>query len=57
MSLVTAFQSGVVAQLDLRDRSLPLESVPRQVVTWSPQGEVVYGLDRFKAGEIPFDDL
>jgi hypothetical protein len=55
--LVTAFQSGVMAQLDSRERTLPLESVPRQLVSWSPQGEIVYGLDRFKAGEIPFDDL
>lgn len=56
-ALVTAFQGGVLAQLDSRERSLPLESITRQVVGWSPYGEIAYGLDRFKSGEIPFDDL
>lgn len=56
-SIVTAFQNGVLAQLDVRERTLPLEGIPRQLVGWSPHGEIVYGLDRFKAGEIPFDDL
>jgi hypothetical protein len=56
-SLVTAFQNGIMAQLDTRERTLPLESIPRQLVGWSPDGEICYGMDRFKAGEIPFDDL
>lgn len=56
-TLVTAFQNGVMAQLDMRDRSLPLEAIPRQLVAWNAHGELAYGLDRFRPGEIPFDDL
>ena len=37
-------------------RILPLEHVPRQSMAWNGRGEMVYALDRFKAGEIPFDD-
>jgi hypothetical protein len=56
-SLVACFQSGVMAQMDVRTRVLPLEDVPRQLMAWSAGGEMAYALDRFKAGEIPFDDL
>lgn len=57
MGLVTAFSAGVIAQLDMRSRTLPLEGLPRQTVAWSIRGEVAYAVDRFKSGEIPFDDL
>lgn len=57
MGVVTAFSSGVLAQIDLRVRTLPLESIKRQVIAWSPRGEMAYGLDKFVHGEIPFDDL
>jgi hypothetical protein len=57
MGLVTAFASGSVAQLDMRSRTLPLEGLPRQAVAWSMRGEVAYAVDRFKSGELPFDDL
>lgn len=64
-TLVTAYQNGMFGQLQLdhhqtlsqRQRSLiPLDSIPRQVMSWSPHGELAYGIDRFKQGEIPFDD-
>lgn len=57
LSLVSAFSSGVVSQLDVRTKSLPLDVIPRQAMAWSPRGELIYALDRFKSGEIPFDDL
>jgi hypothetical protein len=59
-TLVTTFQNGGFAQIDLGDiehMKLPLDSVPRQVMAWDGKGEMVYALDRFKSGEIPFDDL
>lgn len=57
-TLVTTFQSGVFGQYDLKNRSTPLiNGVPRQVTAWSPRGELAYAIDRFKLGEIPFDDL
>ncbi|WVQ84512.1 hypothetical protein IAT38_006666 [Cryptococcus sp. DSM 104549] len=61
--LVVAFQNGGFAQLDVKNSlgsgkvPLPLDGIPRQVVAWSSRGELVYALDRFKSGEIPFDDL
>ena len=57
MGLVTAFSAGAVAQLDMRSRTLPLEALPRQTVAWSMRGEIAYAVDRFKSGEVPFDDL
>ncbi|WVQ74341.1 hypothetical protein IAR50_003940 [Cryptococcus sp. DSM 104548] len=72
-SLVVTFQNGGLAQLDVerkihptsRDASgkgriplpLPLEQVPRQVSSWSSRGEMAFAVDKFRAGEIPFDDL
>ncbi|KAK4687450.1 SEA/GATOR complex protein SEA2/WDR24, partial [Tremellales sp. Uapishka_1] len=56
MSLVAAFQNGGFAQLDLKNRILPLQSVPRQVMSWSSKGELAFAIDKFKQGEIPFDD-
>ncbi|KAK8849751.1 hypothetical protein IAR55_005086 [Kwoniella newhampshirensis] len=62
-SLVACFQGGGFAQMDIKGKiansslALPLELVPRQVVSWSPRGELVYALDRFRPGELPFDDL
>ncbi|OCF77880.1 hypothetical protein I204_01883 [Kwoniella mangroviensis CBS 8886] len=62
-NLVACFQNGGFAQMELRGPSgvgslpLPLDQVPRQLVGWSPRGEMVYAVDRFKLGEIPFDDV
>lgn len=54
--LVTAYQNGMFGQLDMRLKTIPLDSIPRQVMSWSSHGEMAYGIDRFKQGEIPFDD-
>jgi hypothetical protein len=54
--LVTAYQNGMFSQLDMRSRTIPLDTIPRQVMSWSSHGEMAYGIDRFKQGEIPFDD-
>ncbi|ODN73379.1 hypothetical protein L202_07913 [Cryptococcus amylolentus CBS 6039] len=72
-SLVVTFQNGGLAQLDVERKihptsrnasgqgrlpvALPLDQVPRQVSSWSSRGEMAFAVDRFKAGEIPFDDL
>jgi hypothetical protein len=56
-AMVACHENGGFGQLDIRNRSLPLESVPRQVMGWSVKGEMAYAIDRFKQGEIPFDDL
>jgi hypothetical protein len=62
-ALVATFQAGGVRQIDLRDVQagidvkVPLDGVPRQVMAWNGRDELVYALDRFKSGEIPFDDL
>ncbi|WWD20381.1 hypothetical protein CI109_104857 [Kwoniella shandongensis] len=62
-SLVACFQNGGFAKMDVKGKianrslALPMDAVPRQVVAWSPKGELVYALDRFRPGEIPFDDL
>nr|XP_019043442.1 hypothetical protein I302_08019 [Kwoniella bestiolae CBS 10118]OCF22372.1 hypothetical protein I302_08019 [Kwoniella bestiolae CBS 10118] len=62
-NLVACFQNGGFAQMEVKGQSgvgslpLPLDQVPRQLVGWSPRGEMVYAVDRFKLGEIPFDDV
>ncbi|ORX37616.1 WD40-repeat-containing domain protein [Kockovaella imperatae] len=53
--LVGAFP-GSFTEIDIRERLLPLENLPRQIMAWSPRGELVYALDKFQLGEIPFDD-
>ena len=55
--LVVAYQNGMFGQFGTVKRSLPLESVSRQVVAWSSQGELAYGVDVHHRGEVPFDDL
>lgn len=59
-TFVAAFQNGTFAQVDLDQREmekrLPLDTIPRQVMCWNIRGDMVFGLDRFKSGEIPFDD-
>ncbi|ORY34659.1 hypothetical protein BCR39DRAFT_513871 [Naematelia encephala] len=56
-NIVTAFQDGAFSQLSLKGSELPLEQVPRQVMAWNAKGEMAYAVDRFKEGEVPFDDL
>ncbi|WWC65935.1 uncharacterized protein I303_108557 [Kwoniella dejecticola CBS 10117] len=62
-NLVACFQNGGFAQMDVKGKSgvsslpLPLDQVPRQLIGWSPRGELAYALDKFRLGEIPFDDV
>ncbi|WVF68409.1 hypothetical protein IAT40_003174 [Kwoniella sp. CBS 6097] len=62
-NLVACFQNGGFAQMEVKGKlgvgglPLPLDQIPRQVISWSPKGEFVYALDRFRLGEIPFDDV
>lgn len=56
--IVTAHQNGTFAQTELsRATSYPLEQIPRNIMAWNVRGEMAYAVDRFKSGEIPFDDL
>ena len=54
-TLMTAFR-GAFAHVDVKQRLLPIEMIPRQVMAWNARGEMAYALDKFKSGEIPFDD-
>lgn len=60
-ALVACYQNGSLAQIDLNSKTAPktypLESIPRQMSACSVKGELAYALDRFKLGEIPFDDM
>ncbi|WWC73599.1 uncharacterized protein I206_107571 [Kwoniella pini CBS 10737] len=62
-NLVACFQNGGFAQMEVKGKfgvgslPLPLDQVPRQVISWSPKGEMVYAVDKFRMGEIPFDDV
>ncbi|GMK56594.1 hypothetical protein CspeluHIS016_0304340 [Cutaneotrichosporon spelunceum] len=60
-TVVACYQNGGLVQIDLHSRvapkAIPLETIPRQFVTFSCKGEVAYAVDRFKLGEIPFDDV
>lgn len=55
--LVTCYSNGALVQHDLRKRFRPLDTMPRQAISWNAQGEVTLIVDRFLTGEIPFDDL
>ncbi|WVN90903.1 uncharacterized protein L203_106148 [Cryptococcus depauperatus CBS 7841] len=62
-ALVVAYRSGGFAQLDvsreLADKQipLPLDQVPRQVSRWNAKGNLAFAVDRFRLGELPFDDI
>jgi len=60
-TLVACYQNGGLIQRDLNSKILPktnpLDTIPRQVAAWSAKGELAYALDKFKHGEIPFDDV
>lgn len=60
-SIVACYQNGGLVQIDLESRvsprTIPLETIPRQVVAWSVKNELAYAIDRFKLGEVPFDDV
>ncbi|OXG16009.1 vacuolar protein [Cryptococcus neoformans Tu259-1] len=61
--LVVTFQNGGFAQLDIPRKlnsgliPLPLDQIPRQIAGWSAKGDLYFAIDKFRAGEIPFDDL
>lgn len=57
-SIVTAHQNGTFAKTGISQScAYPLEHIPRNTVAWNVRGEMAYTVDRFKSGEIPFDDL
>jgi hypothetical protein len=60
-TLVACYEGGGLVQRDLNSRivpkTLPLEHIQRQVTAWSAKGELAYALDKFRPGEIPFDDM
>ncbi|KIR41404.1 hypothetical protein I307_03952, partial [Cryptococcus deuterogattii 99/473] len=61
--LVVTFQNGGFAQLDIPRKlnsgliPLPLDQIPRQIAGWSAKGDLYFAIDKFKPGEVPFDDL
>lgn len=61
--LVVTFQNGGFAQLDIPRKlnsgllPLPLDQIPRQIAGWSAKGDLYFAIDKFRAGEVPFDDL
>ncbi|KAL7418018.1 hypothetical protein BDY24DRAFT_373801 [Mrakia frigida] len=56
-SLWTAYKNGLVAQLDVRLHSRPIDDVPRSTVCWDPSGNLAFALDQWTEGELPFDDF
>jgi hypothetical protein len=60
-TLIACYENGGLVQRDLTSKVTPklypLESIPRQLAAWSAKGELAYALDRFRLGEIPFDDV
>jgi len=56
-SLWTAYKNGLVAQLDVRLHSRPIDDIPRSTVCWDPAGNLAFALDQWTEGEMPFDDL
>ena len=54
-SLLGVFPSAFTS-IDISEKILPLESLPRQLMAWNHRGELAYGIDKFNEGEVPFDD-
>ncbi|KDQ32912.1 hypothetical protein PLEOSDRAFT_1110308 [Pleurotus ostreatus PC15] len=49
--------SGTFAQLDLRNCTKPLDSIPRVAVSWAPSGALALVSDTKPRREVPYDDI
>ncbi|CEL56747.1 hypothetical protein RSOLAG1IB_08049 [Rhizoctonia solani AG-1 IB] len=56
-TLWVAYTSGTFAQHDMRNVFRPLDSIPRNGVSWETRGVVAFAVDSIERGEIPFDDV
>ncbi|GAB1522525.1 hypothetical protein RhiTH_005645 [Rhizoctonia solani] len=56
-TLWVAYTSGTFSQHDMRNVFRPLDSIPRNGVTWETRGVVAFAVDSIERGEIPFDDV
>ncbi|THH21492.1 hypothetical protein EW146_g117 [Bondarzewia mesenterica] len=49
--------SGTFAQLDLRNSTRPLDSIPRMAATWDVTGSLAFVSDKKARWEVPYDDI
>ncbi len=53
----TQHSSGMFSQIDLRDSSKPLDSVPRVSAAWEASGSLAFVSDQKQLWEAPYDDM
>lgn len=56
-TLATCHSNGSFVLHDARRHFRPLDTLPRQALSWNAQGDLTLAVDRFMAGEVPFDDI
>ncbi|KAF8960014.1 hypothetical protein BDZ97DRAFT_1922438 [Flammula alnicola] len=49
--------SGTFSQLDLRNATKPIDSIPRVATTWEATGSMAFVVDEHERWEPPYDDL
>ncbi|KAF9475478.1 hypothetical protein BDN70DRAFT_883675 [Pholiota conissans] len=49
--------SGAFSQLDLRDATKPIDSIPRAAATWEVTGSMAFVVDKKEKWEVPYDDI
>ncbi|KAJ7172380.1 hypothetical protein C8R46DRAFT_894774 [Mycena filopes] len=49
--------SGMFSQIDLREASKPIDSIPRMATAWAASGSLAFVADRKYRWEAPYDDV
>ena len=55
--LWTQHASGTFSQLDLRNVTKPIDSIPRVATTWDVTGSMTFAVDDVNPHEVPYDDM
>ncbi|KAF9546510.1 WD40 repeat-like protein [Agrocybe pediades] len=56
-ALWTQHASGSFAQFDLRETTMPIDSIPRVATAWDPYGSMTFVVDKKDKWEVPYDDI
>ncbi|PPQ63564.1 hypothetical protein CVT24_004861 [Panaeolus cyanescens] len=56
-ALFAQHNNGSFSQMDLRETTKPLDSIPRVAATWEPTGSMSFIAEQKSEWEVPYDDI